>query len=95
MAIGVAKVNAAGIVSTAKHFHPGILQSLFDRFTVAGDPDECAAKLHALSADLPQITGLRMKLARPVKTASYEDYVDAIRSMGEVISALRGTAALA
>lgn len=36
MAIGVAEVNAAGIVSTAKHFHPGVLQSLFNRFTVAG-----------------------------------------------------------
>ena len=60
-----------------------------DRFTVAGDPDECAERLRAIVRELPEATGVRVKLPRPVKAATYAEYEDAIRGMGEVIAALR------
>ena len=33
-----------------------------DRFTVSGDADECARRMHALAAALPEVTGFRIKL---------------------------------
>jgi 5,10-methylenetetrahydromethanopterin reductase len=66
-----------------------------DRFTVAGDADECAERLRAIARNLPEATGMRVKLPRPVKAATYQDYEDAIRGMGDVISALRKTPAAA
>lgn len=64
-----------------------------DRFTVAGDPDECAERLRAIVRDLPEATGVRVKLPRPVKAATYQDYEDAIRGIGDVIRALGKTPA--
>ena len=66
-----------------------------DRFTVAGTPDECAERLRAMARDLPEATGFRVKLPRPVRAASYGDYEQAIRGMGQVISALREAPAIA
>jgi alkanesulfonate monooxygenase SsuD/methylene tetrahydromethanopterin reductase-like flavin-dependent oxidoreductase (luciferase family) len=66
-----------------------------DRFTVAGTPEECADRLRAIARDLPEATGFRVKLPRPVRAASYADYEQAIRGMGEVIAALREAPAVA
>jgi 5,10-methylenetetrahydromethanopterin reductase len=70
-------------------------EATLDRFTIAGDPDECAAKVRSLADDLPEITGFRMKLARPVRSATYRDYEEALHGMGEVIAALRKAPAAA
>jgi alkanesulfonate monooxygenase SsuD/methylene tetrahydromethanopterin reductase-like flavin-dependent oxidoreductase (luciferase family) len=60
-----------------------------DRFTISGDPEECARRMRELADDLPEVTGFRIKLPRPVKAATYEEYERSIRGMGEVITALR------
>jgi alkanesulfonate monooxygenase SsuD/methylene tetrahydromethanopterin reductase-like flavin-dependent oxidoreductase (luciferase family) len=60
-----------------------------DRLTVAGEPDECADRLRRMARELPEATGFRVKLPRPVKAATYQDYEDAIRGIGEVVAALR------
>jgi hypothetical protein len=60
-----------------------------DRFTVSGDADECARRMRALAAALPEVTGFRIKLPRPVRAATYAEYERSIRGMGEVIAALR------
>jgi len=66
-----------------------------DRFTVAGEPDECAERLRAIARDIPEATGVRVKLPRPVRAATYEDYERDIRGIGEVVAALRKTPAAA
>jgi len=43
---------------------------------------------------LPEVTGFRIKLPRPVRAATYGDYEDAIRGMGQVIAKLRPEPAL-
>ena len=63
-----------------------------DRFTVSGDPEECARRMRALAAALPEVTGFRIKLPRPVRAATYADYERAIVGMGQVIAALRAPA---
>jgi 5,10-methylenetetrahydromethanopterin reductase len=60
-----------------------------DRFTVAGQPDECAARLRSIAASFPEVTGFRLKLPRPTRGATFESYVDSIRGMGEVIGLYR------
>ena len=70
-------------------------EATLDRFTVAGEPEECAERLRAMARDLPEATGFRVKLPRPVRAATYADYADAIRGIGEVVTALRKTAAAA
>jgi len=70
-------------------------EATLDRFTVAGEPEECAERLAAMARDLPEATGFRVKLPRPVRAATYEDYEDAIRGIGEVVAALRKTPAAA
>jgi 5,10-methylenetetrahydromethanopterin reductase len=60
-----------------------------DRFTIAGEPEECARRMRALAKALPEVTGFRIKLPRPVRDATYADYEQAIQGMGEVIAALR------
>jgi 5,10-methylenetetrahydromethanopterin reductase len=66
-----------------------------DRFTVAGTPEECADRLRRMARALPEVTGFRVKLPRPVRAASYADYEQAIRGMGQVIAALREAPAVA
>ena len=68
-------------------------EATLDRFTVAGDPDECAERLRAIVRELPEATGVRVKLPRPVKAATYQDYEEAIRGIGDVIRALGKTPA--
>lgn len=63
-----------------------------DRFTVSGGPEECARRMRALAEALPEVTGFRIKLPRPVRAATYGDYERSIRGMGEVIAALRASA---
>lgn len=63
-----------------------------DRFTISGDPEECARRMRQLTDALPEVTGFRIKLPRPVKAATYEEYERSIRGMGEVITALRSPA---
>ncbi|HEX9267762.1 MAG TPA: LLM class flavin-dependent oxidoreductase, partial [Candidatus Limnocylindria bacterium] len=65
-----------------------------DRFTIAGEPEECARRMRALAEALPEVTGFRIKLPRPVRAATYADYEDAIRGMGQVIAKLRPEPAL-
>ena len=60
-----------------------------DRFTVSGSPSECERRMRALAEALPEVTGFRVKLPRPVKAATYADYERAVLGMGEVIAALR------
>jgi len=67
-----------------------ITDRILDQFAVAGDPDECAARLRALATALPEVTGFRVKLPRPTRAATYADYERAILGMGEVIARLRG-----
>ena len=64
-------------------------EETLDRFTVAGGPDECARRMRALAEALPEVTGFRLKLPRPVRAATFADYEDSIRGMGEVIAKLR------
>lgn len=66
-----------------------ITDEILDRFTVAGTAAECAERLRAMAASLPEVTGFRVKLPRPRRDARYEEFEDAIRGMGEVIAALR------
>ena len=65
-----------------------------DRFTIAGEPEECAQRMRALTSALPEVTGFRIKLPRPVRAATYADYEESIRGMGEVIAKLRPEPAL-
>jgi 5,10-methylenetetrahydromethanopterin reductase len=65
-----------------------------DRFTIAGEPEECARRMRALAEALPEVTGFRVKLPRPVRAATYADYEEAIRGMGQVIAKLRPEPAL-
>ena len=51
--------------------------------------------MRKIARDLPEATGIRVKLPRPVKAATYQDYEDAIRGIGEVVAALRKTPAAA
>lgn len=44
---------------------------------------------------VPEATGLRVKLPWPVRVPSFDDYRQAIRGLGEVISALREAPAVA
>ena len=55
-------------------------------------PEECARRIRALASALPEVTGFRIKLPRPVRAATYADYERAIRGMGDVIAALRVSA---
>ena len=66
-----------------------------DRFTVAGEPEECAERLRAMARDIPEATGVRVKLPRPVRAATYADYERDIRGIGEVVAALRKAPAAA
>ena len=68
---------------------PLISDDLLDQFAVAGGPADCAERLQALSARLPEITGLRIKLPPPIGADAYERYEETILLMGEVIAALR------
>jgi 5,10-methylenetetrahydromethanopterin reductase len=77
---------------------PRRLESLIDdetldRFTVAGEPAECAARLRAIADTFPEVTGFRLKLPRPVRSATYESYVASIRGMGAVIARFRADTA--
>ena len=68
--------------------NPKQLDRFRDRFTVAGTPDECAEKLRRMFARLPEVTGVRVKLPRPVGTASFDDFAADLRGMAEVIERL-------
>ena len=59
-----------------------------DRFTIAGEPAECARRMRELAEELPEVTGFRIKLPRPVRAATYADYEESIRGMGQVIAKL-------
>ncbi len=65
---------------------------ILDEFAVAGTADECAERLREISAALPEITGFRVKLPRPTRAATYQDYEQAIIGMGQVIARLSGPA---
>lgn len=69
-----------------------ISDDTLDRFTVAGDATECAARLRSMTASLPGVTGVRVKLPRPLRGASYADYERAIIGMGDVIREVRRVA---
>jgi len=71
------------------HLAAMISDDLLDQFAVAGGPRECAERLRALSASLPEITGLRIKLPPPIGPDAYTRYEEAILLMGELIVALR------
>jgi alkanesulfonate monooxygenase SsuD/methylene tetrahydromethanopterin reductase-like flavin-dependent oxidoreductase (luciferase family) len=60
-----------------------------DRFTVAGEPEECAERLRAIARTFPEITGFRVKLPRPVREATLESYRQSIIGMAEVIALVR------
>lgn len=68
-----------------------ITDDILDRFTVAGTSEECAARLCGMASALPEVTGFRVKLPRPVSGMSMAEYERAIRGMGQVISAVRAS----
>ena len=74
---------------------PLIDDEILDRFTVSGTPDECARRLEAIAAALPEVTGVRVKLPRPVREATYASFEEDIRAMGEVIARVGATTAAA
>lgn len=69
---------------------PLVTDDLLDRFTVWGEPEECARRLRGLRAEVPATTGFRVKLPIPVRSASLPDYVADVEALGEVIAAYRG-----
>jgi 5,10-methylenetetrahydromethanopterin reductase len=66
-----------------------ISDDVLDQFAVAGGPRECAARLQAIAAALPEITGMRIKLPPPIGPDAYARYEETILLMGEVIDSLR------
>jgi hypothetical protein len=68
-----------------------ITDEILDQFTVAGDARECADRLRAMASALPEVTGFRVKLPRPIRNATYADYEHAIVGMGEVIASLQSS----
>jgi alkanesulfonate monooxygenase SsuD/methylene tetrahydromethanopterin reductase-like flavin-dependent oxidoreductase (luciferase family) len=62
---------------------------VLDQFSIAGDPDECAARLRAHLAALPEATGVRLKLPPPVGPNAVDDYRRLIRAIGDVIQVVR------
>jgi alkanesulfonate monooxygenase SsuD/methylene tetrahydromethanopterin reductase-like flavin-dependent oxidoreductase (luciferase family) len=71
------------------HLAARISDDLLDQFAIAGGPRECAARIRALAASLPEVTGLRIKLPQPLGPEAYDRYAETIGLMGEVIDALR------
>jgi 5,10-methylenetetrahydromethanopterin reductase len=65
---------------------------LLDAFTVWGSPAECAQRLAAMTATLPGVTGIRVKLPLPVGSKILSSYVEDVDALGEVIAAYRVSA---
>jgi 5,10-methylenetetrahydromethanopterin reductase len=65
---------------------PLIDDATLDRFAVAGTASECAARLGEIAAGFPEVTGVRIKLPRPTRSATLADYERAIRGIGDVIA---------
>lgn len=74
------------------HLAALISDDVLDQFAIAGGPADCAARVRALAASLPQVTGLRIKLPPPIGADAYERYEETILLMGEVIASLRDPA---
>ena len=70
-----------------------ITDDVLEQFTVWGDPEECARRLHALEADAPGATGFRLKLPLPLRSRTLADYDADVDALGEVIAAFRRVSA--
>ncbi len=62
-----------------------ITDEILDEFAIAGEPSECAERMKNLAAELPEITGFRVKLPRPVGPAGQSDYAEMIDQFAAVI----------
>lgn len=71
--------------------HLGALidDGVLDRFTVWGEPAECARRLREMAAALPAATGLRLKFPLPIRSATFATYADEVDALGEVVAAYR------
>ena len=69
-----------------------ITDDVLERFTVWGEPEECARRLAALAREAPGATGFRFKLPLPVRTRTLAEYVADVGALGEVIAAYRRVA---
>jgi 5,10-methylenetetrahydromethanopterin reductase len=64
-----------------------------DTFVVAGTPDECAARLRRLLAEVPAITGVRFKLPPLTGPDSFARFSEMVRLCGELRPALDAASA--
>jgi 5,10-methylenetetrahydromethanopterin reductase len=71
------------------HLGARISDDILDRFTVWGEPRECAARLVEMGASLPAATGFRIKFPLPVRSASFAEYAEEVDALGEVLAAYR------
>lgn len=71
--------------------HLGALldDEVLDRFTVWGEPAECARRLVELEREAPGATGFRLKLPLPLKTRTLADYLADAEALGATIAAYR------
>jgi 5,10-methylenetetrahydromethanopterin reductase len=65
-----------------------ISDEVLDRFSIAGEPAECAERLRIYLAQLPRATGVRLKLPPPLGASAVDDYRRMIEAIGGVIAAL-------
>jgi 5,10-methylenetetrahydromethanopterin reductase len=63
-----------------------ISDEVLDQFVVAGEPDECAARMVQIVRERPEATGIRIQ-AHPARGgSSYDGYAETVHGMGEVIA---------
>ncbi|MGH2378014.1 MAG: LLM class flavin-dependent oxidoreductase [Candidatus Limnocylindria bacterium] len=72
-----------------EHLGALITDDLLDRFTVWGEPEECARRLHEMRAAVPAATGFRVKFPIPIRSERLATYVEEVEALGEVLAAYR------
>lgn len=73
-----------------------ITDDLLDQFSLAGEPEECAGRLIALKAELPEVTGVRFYAVPPLSEGKplYQGYVDMMEDTRRMIELVNGAARL-
>ncbi len=56
------------------------------RFALAGTPEECAERLRAMHAALPEVTGVRLYALPPPSASWFGGYVEMTRALGRMIA---------
>lgn len=73
-----------------EHLGALITDDLLDRFTVWGEPEDCARRLHEMRVAVPAATGFRVKFPIPIRSETLRDYAEEVEALADVVSAYRG-----